>query len=129
MPNSEGFVMHNRYQFSEPIQNCFRINFGINSIMVRIDKSGCGLWVWYGAWCLCEYVCVCVCAWVLSGAYCQKIECHPIHTAIWQYYMSWAHSITMTCTCVNNTSCNQTKVVPEPEIQAPQRQRRTAWSG
>ncbi len=41
--------------------------------------------------------------------------------------MSWAHSITTPCTCVNNTSCNQPKVVPEREIQAPigkERQRR-----
>ncbi len=34
----------------------------------------------------------------------------------WPYYMSWYHTIT---TCVNNTSCNQPKVVQEPEIQAP----------
>ncbi len=32
--------------------------------------------------------------------------------------MSRAHSIMMPCTCVNNTSCNQPKVVREPEIQA-----------
>ncbi len=33
--------------------------------------------------------------------------------------MSRAHSITMPCTCVNNTSCNLPKVVQEPEIPAP----------
>ncbi len=33
--------------------------------------------------------------------------------------MNWAQSITMPCACVNNTSCKQPKVVPEPEIQAP----------
>ncbi len=32
--------------------------------------------------------------------------------------MSSAHRITAPCTCVNNTSCNQLKVVPESEIQA-----------
>ncbi len=33
--------------------------------------------------------------------------------------MSWAHSRTTPCTCVNNTSCNQPKVVPKPEVQTP----------
>ncbi len=37
----------------------------------------------------------------------------------WNYYMSWAQSITMCCTCVNNISCNKPKVVPELEIPAP----------
>ncbi len=37
----------------------------------------------------------------------------------WPYYMIWAHSITTPCTCVNSTSCNQLKIIPEPEIQAP----------
>ncbi len=38
-----------------------------------------------------------------------------IHTMLWlwPYYMSWAHSITTPCTCVNNTSWNQQKVVLE----------------
>ncbi len=35
------------------------------------------------------------------------------------YYMSWANSITMPCTCMNNRSSNQPSVVPELEIQAP----------
>ncbi len=33
--------------------------------------------------------------------------------------MSSAHSISTPCTCMNNTSCNQPKVVTESEIQAP----------
>ncbi len=33
--------------------------------------------------------------------------------------MSSAHRITTPCTCMNNTSCNQPKVVLEQEIQAP----------
>ncbi len=37
----------------------------------------------------------------------------------WTYCMRWAHSITTSCTCVNNTSCNQSKVVPQLEITAP----------
>ncbi len=37
----------------------------------------------------------------------------------WPYYMSWVNCITTPYTCVNNTSCNQLKVVLEPEIQDP----------
>ncbi len=37
----------------------------------------------------------------------------------WTYYMTLTHSITVTCTCVNNTSYNQPKVVTESEIPAP----------
>ncbi len=36
----------------------------------------------------------------------------------WTYNMNWVHSITTPCTCVNNTSCNQPRVVQEPEIPA-----------
>ncbi len=35
----------------------------------------------------------------------------------------------MPCTCVNNTSCNQQKVIQEPENSTPQRPRMAAWSG
>ncbi len=45
----------------------------------------------------------------------------------WPYYMSWAHSITTPCTCVNNTSCKQPKVVLELEIQAPRGKGSAEW--
>ncbi len=41
------------------------------------------------------------------SAYCQQLD------------LSRAHSITMPRTCINNTSCNKPKVVPEPEIHTP----------
>ncbi len=37
----------------------------------------------------------------------------------WTYHRSWTHSIIRPCTCVNDTSCNQLKVVPEPEMPVP----------
>ncbi len=37
------------------------------------------------------------------------------HSTLWflPYYMSWAHNITTPCTCVNNASCIQLKVVTD----------------
>ncbi len=53
-------------------------------------------------------------------AYCQAAwEAATPLLPFWTHYMSWAHSIPTPCTCVNNTSCKQPKVVPEPEILAP----------
>ncbi len=52
-------------------------------------------------------------------SYCQQLECPHSSLPSWPYYMSSAHRITTPCTCMNYTSCNQPKVVPEPEIQAP----------
>ncbi len=52
--------------------------------------------------------------------YCQAALVSPtLPLRFWACYMSWAYSITTHCTCMNNTSCNQPKVVLEPEIQAP----------
>ncbi len=48
----------------------------------------------------------------------QQIRSYCQAARVWSYYMSWAHSIITPCTCVNNTSCNQLKVVSEPEIPA-----------
>ncbi len=49
--------------------------------------------------------------------YCQAAQASATpQLRFWPYYLSWAHSITMPCTCVKNASCNQLKVVPEPEI-------------
>ncbi len=47
-----------------------------------------------------------------------RVSASPL-LPFWTYYMSSAHSITMPCTCMNNTSCNKLKVVPEPEIPVP----------
>ncbi len=55
----------------------------------------------------------------LPEPYCQAGWGSPTPPLLfWPYYMSWGHSITKPCTCMNNTSCNQPKVVPEPEIPA-----------
>ncbi len=43
----------------------------------------------------------------------------PPTPCFWPYYMNWDHSITTPCTCVNNTSRNQLKVVPILEVQVP----------
>ncbi len=61
----------------------------------------------------------------MSGVGCEEAYCQAAPSvsqctaAISTYYMNRAHSITTPCTCVNNTSCNQPKVVSEPEIPAP----------
>ncbi len=52
--------------------------------------------------------------------YCQAAKVSAtLPLPFWTYYMSWAHSITKSCTCVNNTSCNQLKVFQELEVPAP----------
>ncbi len=61
----------------------------------------------------------------MQGCYvanCRQLECHPLHAMILDLLFSpfnWANSVTMPCTCVSRTSCNQPKVVQEPEMWAP----------
>ncbi len=43
--------------------------------------------------------------------------------------MSWDNSVIMPCTCMNNKSCNQPKVVLEPEIQTPRGKERLCGVG
>ncbi len=65
----------------------------------------------------------------IYGIYCQQLEYPHSSLPFWPHYMSSAHSIYMTCTCVNNTTFNQLKVVHKPEIQALRCKRTAAWVG
>ncbi len=65
----------------------------------------------------------------LSKTYCQQLECLHSSLPFWPYYMSSAYSISMPCTCVNSTTCNQLKVLQEPEIQAPRGKERQRGVG
>ncbi len=53
-----------------------------------------------------------------STTHTQQPNCQPLSLQFWPYCMSWAYSMTIPCACVNNTSSNQLKVVPELHIQA-----------
>ncbi len=57
--------------------------------------------------------------WIWQVYTAKQLACQPLYSCHFGLVMSWAHSITTPCTCMNNTSYTQPKVVQQPKIPAP----------